>query len=161
MAVGDQFIVGEFVRKIDERHRITLPPELADALGADEDARCMLVKERYGSLSIWSMDAWKQKVESGIDVVRAKMQAGRLSEQVHEVQRFARLLSTRATEVEIKGRGRFVVPAGFRQFLAVKPGKDCVAVGAGVCVELWHPTAWRMYLKAELPQFKDLFEELS
>jgi MraZ protein len=130
-------------------------------LSVQDDGACVLTKERYGALSLWSLQAWQEKVQSGINLVRMKVQSGRLAGKVQDVQTFSRLVSARFREVNLAGRGRLVVPEGFREFLAVKPGDDCMVVGAGVCAELWHPVVWRRYLKRSLPNFGQLFEELS
>jgi MraZ protein len=165
MANPTPLIVGEFVRTIDERFRLTLPPEMVGALSAqgaaEEQVECVLAKERFGALSLWNRHSWRDKVESGIDLVRQKILAGRLANKLSEVQQFARLLSTRFRDVNLAGRARLVIPEGFREFLAVKAGEDCVVVGAGVCVEIWHPVAWRKYLKRRIPAFGPLFEQLS
>lgn len=154
-------IVGEFVRRIDERYRLTLPPDLASAMQLVDQSACVMAKERYGAVSLWERETWQERIESGIELVRMKVQAGRLSERLEDVQTFARLLSTRFREVTVAGRGRLVIPEGFREFLGVKPGEECVVVGAGVCVEIWHPAAWRRYLKRRIPAFTELFEKLS
>ena len=154
-------IVGEFVRKIDDRFRLMLPPELAQSVASKQDETCVLAKERFGSLSLWSQEAWRSRIEPGLAVVRQKVQGRWLPTQVAEVQQFARLLSTRSREVTLAGRSRLVVPEEFREFLRVKPGEDCVVVGAGICVELWHPETWQEYLKQEIGLFGALFEKLS
>ena len=33
--------------------------------------------------------------------------------------------------------------------------------GAAVCVELWEPTAWLDCLQIQIPQFRELFDDLS
>ena len=58
-------------------------------------------------------------------------------------------------------RGRLVVPEGFREFLGVEPGGDLVVVGAAVCVELWRPDAWQSFIAAEMPQFRERFDQLT
>jgi MraZ protein len=161
MAETAALIVGEFVRTIDDKYRLTLPPELAAAITPREEAACVLVKERYGALSLWNRQTWQERIESGITLVRQKIEAGRLANRLADVQQFARLLSTRFRDVRLAGRGRLVVPEGFREFLGVKPGDDCVVVGAGLCVEIWHPEEWRDYLKQEIASFGPLFEQLS
>ena len=61
----------------------------------------------------------------------------------------------------LAGRGRLVIPEEFRNFLGVKPGENCVVVGAGICIEIWHPETWQEYLKQEIGAFGTLFEKLS
>jgi MraZ protein len=59
------------------------------------------------------------------------------------------------------GRGRLLIPEGFREFLGVTGAEPLLVVGAAVCVEIWHPQAWLEYLRAEMPGFRQLFGELA
>jgi MraZ protein len=53
------------------------------------------------------------------------------------------------------------VPEGFREFLGVEPGGEVIVVGAAVCVELWQPARWLLYLEERMPEFRELFDRLS
>jgi MraZ protein len=152
--------LGEFRRALDERFRISLPSELIEPLAA-EGADWILTKERPGCLSLWPASEWKGKLDSGIKLVESKMQLGRLEGRLEEVQLLGRLLSTRHTEVSLAGRGRLVIPEGFREFLGVEAGQEAVVIGAAVCLELWRPDAWIKYLEEKMPDFRRLFEQLS
>ncbi|MGC4001824.1 MAG: division/cell wall cluster transcriptional repressor MraZ [Pirellulales bacterium] len=153
-------LTGEFARSLDERFRLSLPADLADPL-TRSGAECMLVKERPGCLSLWARADWQTRTTAGLELVQAKLRAGKLQDRWTDVQRLGRLLSTRHREVQLAGRGRLVVPEGFREFLQVQPGGDVIVVGAAVCVELWQPDAWLERLRTELPNFQDLFDDLT
>ncbi len=155
-----EFILGEFQRTIDERHRLSIPAELADPLTAPS-AECILAKERPGALSLWNATAWGARFRSGLELVQHKVQAGRLEQRIEDVQLLGRLLSTRHTNVQIAARGRLLLPEGFRQFLGVEPGGEVMIIGAGVCVELWNPREWVEHLRARMPDFSRLLEELA
>jgi MraZ protein len=161
MALEGKLILGEHVRAMDERYRLGLPPELVTALSVTPEKSLKIAKERHGSLSLWNLHTWRERIDSGISLVTQKFESGRLSNRVAEVQQFGRLLSARYRDVNLSDSGRLVIPEGFREFLGVQPKGDCVVVGAGVCVELWHPDAWREYLKEELTGFAPLFDQLS
>jgi MraZ protein len=154
-------ITGEFARSLDDRHRLSLPPELLEALCPDGSDSCVLAKERLGCLSLWQAAVWRDKVQAGLDLIRQKILAHRLEGSLGKVQQFGRLLSTRFRDVKLGDRGRLVLPEGFRDFLGVEPGGDVLVVGAAICVELWHPEQWRRYLLRRMPRFNPLFEELS
>lgn len=159
MAGGTDLLIGEFVRSFDDRHRLAIPPELASPLLAG-GRKCALAKERQGCLSIWTQSEWKLQVESAVDVLRAKWKAGLLVQRSSQVQDVGRLLSTRHRWVSLAGRGRLVVPEGFREFLGVEPGGTVIVVGAAVCIELWQPSAWHAFITAEMPQFRQQLGEL-
>jgi len=160
MATTEQLLQGEFRRLMDDRYRLSIPSTLADPLtttGPD----CIAVKERPGAISLWSAGSWETRLEAGLQVVREKIQAGRLEGRIDQVQQLGRLLSTRQRQVQLGGRGRLLIPEGFREFLGVEPGGEVIVIGAAVCVELWEPTAWLDCLQIQIPQFRELFEDLS
>jgi MraZ protein len=160
MAAQADLLIGEFVRTLDERFRLAIPPELLDPLLA-AGPRLVLAKERAGCLSLWSAAVWKPRIDAAVAVVRSKLQAGLLTQRVGDVQDLGRLLSTRHTLVSLAARGRLVVPEGFRDFLAVEPGSDLLVVGAAVCVELWQPAAWNAFVTTEMPGFRRRIDELT
>jgi MraZ protein len=155
-----QLILGESTRTLDERYRLSLPVELVEPL-ATGGSECILAKERPGCLSLWNVDAWQSRLDDGVRLVEAKMEAGRLEGRLEEVQRLGRLLSTRHRTVQLAGRSRLVIPEGFREFLGVEPGGSVMVVGAGVCVELWQPERWSQYVGEEMPAFRSLLNALS
>lgn len=155
-----RFILGEHQRTLDERFRLSIPTEMSDAL-TGESQECILAKERPGCLSLWSAGIWDEKMKEGIELIEKKMQAGRLEGRIDQVQMFGRLLSTRHKAIQLAGRGRLVLPEGFRQFLGVEPGEEAVIVGAAVCIELWHPKRWLAYLEGRMPKFRRIFDRLS
>lgn len=157
----DPFILGEFVRGLDERYRVSIPGELGKLWQGDPAAACVLAKERPGALSLWTAETWAQRLDPAMDLVRAKLQAGRLGGRWDEVQQLGRLLSTRHRQVSIAGRGRLLVPDGFREFLGVEPGNHVLLVGAAVCIEIWNPDRWVSYLQEQIPEFSRLLDELS
>jgi MraZ protein len=160
MPIVQEFLLGEFQRTLDERFRLSIPNELGDALTA-HSPDCILAKERPGCLSLWSAAVWQSRLDAGIELVKQKMRAGKLQERIGQVQLFGRLLSTRHRSVQLAGRGRLLIPEGFREFLGAEPGADVQIVGAAVCVEIWNPAAWLKYLEGRMPRFGRLFDQLS
>lgn len=160
MITSADFLVGEHPRTLDERYRVSIPAELADPL-CQPGADLILAKERPGCLSLWNAAQWRAKLDSGVELVKQKIRAGKLEGRVEQVQLLGRLLSTRHRDVKLAGRGRLLIPEGFREFLGVDQGGDVLIVGAVVCVELWRPDVWINYLDEQMPTFRKLFDELS
>ena len=160
MAAAADLLIGEYLRTLDERFRLAIPPELLDPLLAS-GPKLVLAKERAGCLSLWSAAIWKPRIDAAVDVVRSKMQAGLLAQRVGQLQDLGRLLSTRQAVVSLTGRARLVVPEGFRDFLGVEAGGELVVVGAAVCVELWQPAAWSAFVTSEMPGFRQRMDELT
>lgn len=153
-------LTAEASRTLDERYRLTLPADLTVALGG-APGECLLAKERPGCLSLWNRDLWEEKQQQAVEIVRNKLESGRLDTRLADVQRLGRLLSTRQRAVPLAERGRLVVPDGFRDFLGVEPGGSVMVVGAAVCVELWRPESWGELLHEQMPGFRELFESLA
>ena len=160
MPGSKELILGEFRRKLDDRYRLTIPGELAVVLAADAKG-CILAKEYPGCLSLWNASKWKRKLDEGVELVQRKIQAGKLEGRLAQVQLLGRLLSTRHKIVQPAGRGRLLIPEGFREFIQVEPGAEVMVVGAAVCVEIWNPETWLSHLEERMPKFRRLFDQLS
>ncbi len=160
MGKAIDLILGEFPRTLDERFRVAIPAELVAAL-QPRDGACVLAKQRPGCLSLWEAEAWRKQMDAGVELIRAKMRAGKLDGRSSQVQLLGRLLSTRHADVQLGDRGRLLIPDGFRQFLQVEAGGEVVLVGAGVCLELWKPEAWLAYLNRKMPRFQRIFDHLA
>ena len=154
------FITGEVKRTIDDRFRLTLPQDFAESI-SDEQGNVIVAKERTGCLSLWRSDEWQKRLDSGVELLRKKMDSGRMEGRWGDVQRLGRLLSTRHQQVTLSNRSRLLIPESFRPFLGCDAGKDVVVVGAAVSVEIWHPDMCLDVLKAEMPDFGDLFKTLT
>lgn len=157
---ADAFITGEVKRTLDERFRITLPPEMATAV-TDAQGETILTKERYGCLSLWRASEWQKRLDDGVGVIRQKIHAGRMEQRWNDVQKLGRLLSTRQRTVKLANRSRILIPEGFREFLDVGPNQDVMIVGAVICLEIWNPQAWLETLRQDMPEFGGLLRQLS
>lgn len=153
-------LTGEVRRTIDERFRLTLPSEFAEGI-SDERGNVIVAKEQTGCLSLWRSDEWETRLETGVQLLQQKIDSGRMEGRWGDVQKLGRLLSTRHQSVTLAKRSRLLIPEGFRQFLSVDAGQPVVIVGAAICVEIWNPEIWLDVLKAEMPEFGNLFKTLT
>ena len=156
----ETFITGEVTRTLDERYRVSLPAEMAQAV-SDENGETILAKERPGCLSLWRAADWQKRLDDGIDLLRKKIEAGKMEQRWGDVQRLGRLLSTRHRTVKLANRSRLLIPEGYREFLNAPVNTDVILVGAVVCVEIWQPQAWMDVLRTDMPDFGPLFQQLS
>ena len=156
----ESFITGEFKRTLDDRFRVTLPAEMAEAI-TDEEGQSIVAKERSGCLSLWRAADWQKRLDDGISLVKQKIAAGRMEQKWSDVQRLGRLLSTRYRTVKLANRSRLLIPEGFREFLDVGPNQPVMLVGAVICVEIWNPQQWLELLRQEMPDFGPLFQQLA
>jgi MraZ protein len=159
MAV-EHLITGEVRRTLDERFRISLPQDMADA-ACDAAGETIVAKERYGCLSLWPAAQWQARFNDGVGLIEQKIRVGRMESRWHDVQRLGRMISTRYRSVKLANRSRLLIPEGFREFLDVPPNQDVMLVGAAICVEIWKPEAWLDVLRQDMPEFGTLFRELT
>ncbi len=157
---SEPFITGELKRTIDDRFRVSLPAEMAEAV-SDANGQAILTKERYGCISVWKAEEWQKRLDDGVSLIRQKIETGRMSNRWSEVQRLGRLLSTRHRTVKLANRSRLLIPEGFREFLDVKPNQEVMLVGAVICIEIWNPEAWLETLRQDMPEFQHLLTDLS
>ncbi|MDR1960185.1 MAG: division/cell wall cluster transcriptional repressor MraZ [Planctomycetaceae bacterium] len=155
-----QLILGEYSRRIDERYRLSLPGEFLEVFQPPE-GDCVLAKERPGCLSLWEKSNWQTKLDARVELIQQRIRLGDLDQKMPQLQAFGRLLSTRHRPVPLAGRGRLLLPEGFREFLGVEPGKEVMVVGAAVCLEIWHPGKWIAYVEERIPNFGKLLSTLS
>ena len=157
---SEDLLIGEWARSLDDRYRLSLPPECVEQLTA-KAGECVLAKERPGCVSVWNSQQWQQWLAEGVSLVIGKIRSGRLAGRLSQVQMLGRLMSTRHRTVPVAGRGRLVIPESFREFLEVEPGGNVLIVGAAVCVELWHPGRWAQHIGEHMPEFRQLFDQLA
>ncbi|MGE3182147.1 MAG: division/cell wall cluster transcriptional repressor MraZ [Phycisphaerae bacterium] len=156
----ETFITGEVKRTLDDRFRLSLPVEMAEAV-SDQSGDTILAKERDGCLSLWRAADWQKRLDDGVGLIRQKISAGRMEQRWSDVQRLGRLLSTRYRTVKLANRSRLLIPEGYREFLNVPPNQDVILVGAVICLEIWNPEAWLALLRQEMPEFGPLFRDLT
>ena len=94
---------------------------------------------------------WQAKLNEGA-TDSAEDALGKLEGRIAQVQRLDGFLSTRHVPVTLAGRGRLLLPEGFREFLAVEPGAKSwssaqeSASNCGI-----HPQSVQ-YLEASMPR---------
>lgn len=154
------FITGEVKRTLDDRFRVSLPAEMAQAV-TDEQGETIVAKERSGCLSLWRATDWQRRLDDGVALIHKKIESGRMEGRWADVQRLGRLLSTRHRTVKLANRSRLLIPEGYREFLDVGPNQDVILVGAVICVEIWNPRLWLEILQSDMPEFSTLFQGLS
>ena len=153
------FITGEVRRTLDDRFRVSLPAEMAEAV-TDDNGQTIISKERFGCVSLWRAADWQERIDAGVALIRQKIEAGRMESRFGDVQRLGRLLSTRQQTLRLAKRSRLQVPDEIRSFLGVAPNQELMLVGAVICVEIWSVDAWIETLREDMPEFGPLFLQL-
>ena len=105
------------------------------------EGRIVVTVDRDGCLLIYPLPDWEQ-------IERKLMSLPTLNERARRLQR---LMVGHATEVELDGQGRLLLPPELREFAALS--RHAMLIGQGNRLELWDETRWNerrdFWLKSE------------
>lgn len=115
---------------LDAKGRVAVPARYRERLAAACESQLVLTVDRGPCLLVYPLPDWEV-------IERELMAAGNLRP---EVRRLQQLLIGHATEVELDGHGRVLVPQALREFA----GLDGAAmfVGQGHRFEIWDEARW-------------------
>lgn len=124
-------LLGQYEGKIDVKGRSAFPKRFREILGDK-----LIVTYGYeNSLIVVSQDNWKALLEGT---------EGRpfIQSETRETQRF---LLGGASDIELDGKGRFILPSYLREFGQIKD--TVIFVGLSRYVEIWDKDKWKTYEK--------------
>jgi len=133
-------LIGEFTHTIDDKNRVALPAKFRRDLGRK-------VVMTYGldqCLALYPHSEWQ--------AIAIKL-AG-LSTGVADSRGFNRLMLSGATDAEVDGAGRLLIPEHLREFahlgekMGDKAGAKVVFAGVGNRLEVWSEARWASYKKS-------------
>lgn len=116
---------GQYTHSIDAKGRLSLPSRFRDLIAADGHQRVVVMESPFEPcLRIYPLAAWE----------RLEMQIAKLSSFEPKTMRFRRMISS-ATDCEIDGTGRVLIPAQMREHARLE--KEVFCVGMIEFIELW------------------------
>lgn len=124
-------LIGQYDGKIDIKGRMAFPKKFREFLGDK-----LIVTQGYeNSLIVVSEKNWKALLEGT---------EGRpfIQSETRETQRF---LLGGASNIELDGKGRFILPAYLREFGKIQD--NVVFIGLSRYVEIWDKERWSEYAK--------------
>ena len=125
-------LLGEFEHSLDDKNRLTLPakfrPAFADGV--------VVTRGMDGCLDLYTRDAWAR-------FVGERLQG--LDPFSREARQMSRFLFAGASEQELDGQGRLIVPPALVDHARL--GREVVVAGVSDHVEIWDRAAWREQLK--------------
>jgi MraZ protein len=110
------------VLTLDGKGRITVPSRWRDVLMATVNGQMVVAKHPHGCLSLFPMNVWEQ-FETNVLALTAEEEAWR------------RFYMGSATEVEIDGGARVLIPPELREWAGLE--KEVKFMGVGPHFELW------------------------
>ena len=126
---------------LDAKGRMALPARLREAIGERGDANLVVtIDTRERCLLLYPLTEW--------EVIQARLES--LSNMRRSARLVQRLLIGHATDVELDGNGRLLLPAMLRDFAGLS--KKLVLLGQGNKIEIWAEDLWQKRLEEWLDE---------
>lgn len=138
-------LTGQYDGKIDSKGRTAFPKKFREILGG----RLIITYGFENSLIVVSEANWKALLEGT---------EGRPFTEP-ETRQTQRYLLGGASDVELDGKGRFILPIYLREFAKVK--ENVVFVGLSRYVEVWDKNIWSEYNKFLEKNIGDISQRLT
>lgn len=115
---------------LDSKGRLAIPTKYREALADNGGGRVVLTVDRDHCLLLYPFPEW----------LEIEQKLSRLSSFNTRTRALQRLLIGHATECELDGSGRILLPPPLREFAALE--KTIVMIGQGNKFELWDEQTW-------------------
>ncbi|GMV48674.1 hypothetical protein FBQ96_16050 [Nitrospirales bacterium NOB] len=125
---------GEYLCKVDEKGRFSIPSPLREHLEA-EGNQVMFLRNAEQSLWLYSAKEWQKVLE------RTKTT---LDEDQSRL--FMHFVVSEAGMSEIDKAGRVLIPGKLRKLVPVDDDQEIILVGLYHRLEVWNPAEWRRYI---------------
>ncbi len=126
-SVSDMFL-GEFEHTIDAKGRLAVPAKFRVQM----DRGAIISKGMGRCLSIYPTERWEEKSAALV-----------VDKSAEELRDFERRIFPSASEVELDGQGRLVIPAKLREYARL--GSEVTVTGVRDHIEIWDRASWREY----------------
>ncbi|MEK7303841.1 MAG: division/cell wall cluster transcriptional repressor MraZ, partial [Pseudomonadota bacterium] len=115
---------------LDNKGRLAIPTRYRDELVRLAKGQMVITVDRDHSLLLYPLPEWEEIERKLVKLPSFNVQARRLQ----------RLLIGHATEVELDGNGRILLPPLLREFASLD--KAVVMIGQGNKFEIWDEAKW-------------------
>jgi MraZ protein len=122
---------GTQVLSLDGKGRLSIPAKYRETLATRAAGTLILTADPNECLLLYPLPDW-EPIEQRLDALSSFNSATR---------RIKRLIVGNATEVEMDGSGRIVLPAVLREFAAIEG--EVMLVGQGKKFEIWNVERWK------------------
>jgi MraZ protein len=126
---------------LDEKGRMVLPTRQRQRLLERSEGQLVITVDRDACLLIYPLPDWEI-------IERKLMSLPALNDRSRRLQR---LMVGHATELDLDGQGRVLVPPELRKFASLT--RHAMLIGQGTRLELWDETLWNerreFWLKSE------------
>lgn len=143
--VGELYmLVGSYNHKLDAKGRTVLPARFRGELGSSVVATIGIDR----CIALYPVERWEELILKLKD----------LSSFKKKTRDFRRVLLSMATELEIDGSGRVLIPQVLREYAGVD--QEVTLIGVEDHLEMWDNGRWDEQRNGVLADFSDLAEDL-
>ena len=125
---GVSMFLGEYEHSVDSKGRVAVPARFR----AQMDRGAVISKGMGTCLSVYTLDRWEEKSN--------ELVAGKSSDELRD---FERRIYPSASEVELDGQGRMLIPVKLRTYATLTG--DVTIAGVRDHFEIWDRATWESY----------------
>lgn len=141
-------LIGEYECKLDDKARLMLPSGLKKQFPAKELKRFVINRGFEKHLNLYSGKEWDKITE----------EIGRLNLYVQKNREFVRWFNNGATELELDGSNRVLLPKSLTDYAGIK--KDVVLFAHTNRIEVWSEAEYNRVMKQGKVDFAKLAEDV-
>ncbi|HET7639300.1 MAG TPA: division/cell wall cluster transcriptional repressor MraZ [Ktedonobacteraceae bacterium] len=120
--------LGEYDHTIDTKGRMAVPAKFRTQM----DRGAVISKGMGTCLSVYTMQRWEEK--------SAELATGKTTDELRD---FERRIYPSASEIELDGQGRMIIPAKLRAYAGL--GNEVTVAGVRDHFEIWDRASWLSY----------------
>ena len=120
--------LGEYDHTIDAKGRMAVPAKFRTQI----DRGAVISKGMGTCLSVYTVQRWEEK--------SAELATGKTTDELRD---FERRIYPSASEIELDGQGRMIIPAKLRAYAGL--GNEVTVAGVRDHFEIWDRAAWLNY----------------
>jgi len=139
---------GEYRGRSDAQGRIVIPARLRGALTGSKNASVYITRGIEKCLFLFPETVWRSQSEKLKSLPFTK----------GDPRAFTRLFFSGASQSNVDGQGRILVPTHLFQYAGIK--ESVVIAGVGTHVEVWDEREWDAYFTRSLSAYGELAEKL-
>lgn len=141
-------LYGEYEHTIDRKGRVIVPAKFRQAL-KDHDVKTLFITRGLdGCLFLFPESEWRL-AESRFKHIPFTKGEGR---------KFNRIFFSGASEVDVDGLGRLLIPKSLKEFAQIK--QHVVIVGVSNRMEIWSREKWQAFYESSRQSFEEVAERV-
>jgi MraZ protein len=137
---GDQHLT------IDAKGRMAIPTKYRETLLERYDGKLVVTADPESCLLLFTLQDWEEFERNLLKAQKEK--------QLPRLKKLKRFYIGQATELEMDGNGRILLPSTLRKFAGLD--KKIVMCGQGDRFEIWNEQDWNEQLNDDMDELKDL-----